>query len=109
MRVIQWGSVLTGLGLLGALVSPTVTAAAISFALVGVGVSNTIPVLFSVAGRNGPAGVAIVATAGYGAVMSAPPLIGIVSDAVGLRAALLLLMAGAGLITLLARRSRAFV
>jgi Major Facilitator Superfamily len=107
VRVICWGGMMTGLGLLGAIVSPSVTAAAISFAFVGLGVANTIPVLFSAAGRNGPAGVAMVATAGYGAVMGAPPLIGIMSDAVGLRAALLLLMAGAGLITLLARRSRA--
>lgn len=107
VRVIRWGSAVTGLGLLGVIISANVTAAAISFALVGVGVANTIPVLFSVAGRNGPAGVAMVATAGYGAVMGAPPLIGMVSEALGLRAALLLLMAGAGLITLLARRSRA--
>lgn len=107
VRVIGCGGVATGLGLLGAAISPNVTMAAASFALVGLGVANTVPVLFSAAGRNGPAGVAMVATAGYGAVMGAPPLIGIVSHAVGLRSALLLLMAGAGLITLLARRSRA--
>lgn len=108
-RVIRCGSVVTGLGLLGATISPNVTTAAASFALVGAGVANIVPVLFSVAGRNGPAGVAMLATAGYGALMGAPPLIGMISHAVGLRAALLLLMAGTGLITLLARRSRAFV
>ncbi len=54
VRVTQWGGVLTGLGMLGAIGAPNVTAAAASFAWVGV--ANTIPVLFSAAGRNGPAG-----------------------------------------------------
>jgi hypothetical protein len=46
----------------------------------------------------------MVATAGYGAVMATPPLIGFASHEVGLRLALLLLVAGAGLIAVLGRR-----
>jgi len=105
VRVILLGSVLTAIGLFGAIVSPGIAAASASFALVGLGVANTIPVLFSAAGRNGAAGVATMATAGYGAIMGAPPLIGFVSNAVGLRGALLLLVAGAGAVAvaLLAR------
>ena len=102
-RVVRWGGAVAGLGLLGATASPDATAAAAGFALVGIGVANIIPVLFSAAGRNGPAGVAMVATAGYGALMGVPPSIGLVSHALGLRAALLLLVAVAGVITLLAR------
>jgi len=107
VRVVRWGSAMAGLGLLGATAVPDATAAAAGFALVGIGTANTIPVLFSAAGRNGPAGVAMAAMAGYSALMGVPPFIGLVSHALGLRAALLLLVAGAGMTMLLVRRGRA--
>ncbi len=107
VRVIRWGSAVAGLGLLGAAALPNATAAAAGFALVGIGTANTVPVLFSAAGRKGPAGVAMAATAGYGVLMGVPPLIGLVSHALGLRAALLLLVVVAGAIMLLVRCSRA--
>ena len=103
VRVIRLGAVLTGLGLLGAILAPNAAAASAGFALAGIGVANTVPVLFSAAGRNGAGGVAMMATAGYGAVMSAPPLIGFASSGWGLRGALLMLVAAAGMIALLAR------
>ena len=102
-QVIRWGSALAAAGLVGALASSNIWLAAAGFALVGVGVANTIPVLFSAAGRHGSTGVAMMATAGYGAAMAAPPLIGFVSHVAGLRTALLLLVAGAALIALLVR------
>ena len=105
-RVVWWGSAVAGLGLLGAAASPNAMGAAAGFALVGIGTANIIPVLFSAAGRSGPAGVAMAATAGYGALMGVPPSIGLVSHALGLRAALLLLMAVAVVMVLLARRGR---
>ena len=107
VRVIRWGSAVAGFGLLGVAAAPDAMAAAAGFALVGIGTANTIPVLFSAAGRNGPAGVAMVAMAGYGALMGVPPLIGLVSHTLGLRAALLLLMVIAGVIVLLVRGCRA--
>lgn len=88
-RVVRWGSAVAGLGLLGA------------------GTANVVPVLFSAAGRNGPAGVATAAMAGYGVLMGVPPLIGFVSHVLGRRAALLLLAAVAGAITLLVPSRRA--
>jgi len=103
VRIVQAGAALTGVGLLGAILSPGAAAASASFALVGFGVANTIPVLFSAAGQKGAAGVAMMATAGYGAIMAAPPLIGFVANAAGLRAALLLLVAAAAAVALLAR------
>ena len=63
-QVVRWGSALAGAGLVGALASSNIWLAAAGFALVGVGVANTIPVLFTAAGRHGPAGVAMMATAG---------------------------------------------
>jgi MFS family permease len=106
VRVIRWGSAVAGFGLLGAAASSDATTAAAGFALVGIGTANTVPVLFSAAGRNGPAGVAMAAMAGYGALMGVPPLIGLLSHALGLRAVLLLLMAIAGVIVLLVRGRR---
>ena len=88
--VVRGGGLLAAAGLAGAVASTDVAAASACFALVGVGVANTVPVLFSAAGARGAAGVAMVATVGYGAVMAAPPLMGFVADALGLRAALLL-------------------
>ena len=105
-RVVWWGGAVAGLGLLGAAASPNAIGAAAGFALVGIGTANVVPVLFSAAGRDGPAGVAMAATAGYGALMGVPPLIGLASQAVGLRAALLLLTAVAGAAMLWARRGR---
>ena len=107
-RTIQYGSLLAGAGLLTAILAPNVPVAnipiaAAGFALVGLGVANTIPILFSLAGQKGAANVAIMATAGYGAMMVAPPLIGFVSNAISLRAALALLAAGTLAIALLAK------
>jgi fucose permease len=96
VRTISWGSGVAAAGLAVALAAPGVWSASAGFALVGAGVANIVPVVFSAAGRRGAAGVSMVATAGYGAVMVAPPLIGFVSQELGLRTALLLLVAGAG-------------
>ncbi len=107
-RVVIWGGVLAGAGLLVALGSPGVWGVVAGFALVGAGVANVVPVVFSAAGRPGPhggsVGVSMVSTAGYGAVMATPPLIGFASHEVGLRVALLLLVAGAAGMAVLGRR-----
>ena len=102
-RVVSWGGVLAGLGIAVALVSPGMWGATAGFALVGVGVANIVPVVFSAAGRRGTAGVATVATAGYGAVMATPPLIGFVSEGFGLRAGLLVLVGAACVVGVLGR------
>ena len=65
------------------------------FALVGLGVANMAPLLFSAAGRAGTAastGVAAAATLGYAGLLLGPPVIGAVADLVGLRGALVLLI-----------------
>jgi MFS family permease len=82
-------------GLLGATGMATVLLAAAhelaiaGFVLIGLGVSNVVPVAFSAAGRErGPGGVAMAASIGYAGLMAGPPLIGPIADLVGLRIAL---------------------
>ena len=100
-RVVAGGGAVAGVGVLLAVLAPDLAVGVCGFALVGVGVANIVPVLFSAAGARGAAGVATVATAGYGAGLAAPPLIGWVSNGFGLRVGLLLLViAAAGLIGL---------
>ncbi len=101
--VVRLGGLLTAAGLGLAVVADGVWLAAAGFALVGVGVANTVPVLFSAAGRRGPGGVAAMAAAGYGAMMAAPPLLGLVSAGFGLRVSLLVLAAGALAVAAFAR------
>jgi MFS family permease len=86
-----------GLGLAVALPYPL--PATIGFILAGFGMANIVPLLFAAAGRVPgvpPAvGVAMAATIGYGAFLMGPPLIGFLAGAVGLRFALLVLVASA--------------
>ena len=64
----------------------------IGFGLVGLGIANVIPVVFSAASRVGglpPAtALAAVATTGYGGYLAGPPLIGLAAEVAGLPAAL---------------------
>ncbi len=76
-------------------------AGAAGFALVGLGVANMAPLLFSAAGRAGTAastGVAAVATLGYAGLLLGPPMIGVAADLIGLRPALGLLILAAGVL-----------
>lgn len=71
----------------------------LGFALVGLGVSNLVPILFTAAARNKsvpPAtALAMTATVGYTGFLLGPPLIGFVSDLIGLRLALFGLLVSA--------------
>ncbi|WP_165071727.1 MFS transporter [Paludisphaera rhizosphaerae] len=60
------------------------------FAFVGLGVSNMVPILFRAAGRDGDSGAAIasVSIVGYLGFLVGPPLIGALSQYVGLASAL---------------------
>ncbi len=78
-------------GALGVLlVAGNIVVALVGFALVGIGVANAVPLLFSAAGRVPPAGpsLAAVFTIGYLGFIVGPPLIGVLADAVTLTAAL---------------------
>lgn len=105
---LVWGGLLAFAGMVLALAVPNLVAGVIGFALMGVGFANMVPVVFSAAGRAGvspSAGIAVVTMIAYGGLLLGPPLIGGLSELVGLAPALsvvavfgLLLAAGARLI-----------
>lgn len=76
--------VLAALGMAMALLVPAAQAGLLGFALVGLGLSNVVPVLFSAASRIpgiAPAhGIAAVSAVGYLGMMAGPPLIGLVAE-----------------------------
>jgi fucose permease len=89
-RVLRGGSALAATALGGLLLAGSVPFALLGLALVGLGVSNGVPLLFSAAGRTanpGPA-IAAVSTMGYVAFLGGPPFLGFLADAVGLPTAL---------------------
>jgi MFS family permease len=105
-RVVAAGALIAGAGLSLAVAWPVPAAATLGFALVGIGLSNVVPAIYSAAGRRGPtpaAGVAMAATAGYSGFLVGPVAIGATAQSVGLRAAILLLVACAGTVALLGR------
>src|SRR5262249_27843649 len=79
-------------GLLLALIVKEPVIAIAGFGLVGLGVANLIPVIFSAAGRAyaiAPGhGLAAVATTGYVGFLAGPPVIGLAAEGAGLPAAL---------------------
>jgi MFS family permease len=90
-RTVFFGAIVSTLGMAIALIVPETVAAAAGFALVGLGASNIVPVVFSGASRFGSspsAGVAMVATCGYAGFLGGPPLIGAIATGFGLQVAL---------------------
>jgi MFS family permease len=87
-RVVRWGSTLAAAGLALAVADPRLGPATLGFALVGVGLSNVVPSLFSAAAGLASvpaAGVAMVATAGYAGLLSGPVVIGAIAQGASLR------------------------
>ena len=83
-RLLRVSGAAAAVGIGGALVIGTPAAAIIGFGLVGLGIANVIPILFSVAGRvpgTPPETVlAAVATTGYCGYLAGPPLIGLTAE-----------------------------
>lgn len=101
------GGVIAAVGLAGCLISPSIVTACVGFVLVGIGLANIIPVIFSTAGKLTaiPAsGVAMTATAGYAGFLAGPPLIGFTAGLVGLRIALWIGFAALIVIALFGRK-----
>ena len=91
-QLLRASGAVAAVGLGGGLFIGRPFAAIIGFGLVGLGIANIIPVLFSAAGgiRGVPAGPALaaVATTGYFGFLVGPPLIGLVAEITSLSAAL---------------------
>ena len=87
--VLRSGIVVAGLGMGLSVIISTPISAIISFAFIGLGLANVIPVLFSRAAKVSSVlpgtGIATVTTLGYAGFLSGPPLIGFMSDFTSLR------------------------
>jgi predicted MFS family arabinose efflux permease len=84
IRLLIFSGLLAAVGMSLALLVRAAPAGLIGFALVGLGLSNVVPVLFSAASRIpgvAPAhGIAAVSAVGYLGMMAGPPLIGLVAE-----------------------------
>ena len=109
VALLRWGAVLTALPLAAFLLIGSVPVALIGLFLVGVGVANGVPLMFSAAGRlpdvaPGPA-IGAVSSMGSLGFLAGPPLFGFLADAVSLPWALSLLVLGAVVVFALSRRA----
>ena len=105
-RIVVWigpkatvigGSLIAAAGLALATLVPFWAAAMMGYALVGVGCSNIVPVMFSLAGNQNemPESIAVpaITTMGYAGILLGPAFIGYVAHASSLAIALLILAA----------------
>jgi len=94
---LLWGGAIAVAGFAVLLVLPYVPAAMVGFALIGLGASNLVPVLFRRAGAQTAMpmslAVAAVTTAGYSGVLLGPAAIGFVAEATSLPSAFWMLAA----------------
>lgn len=101
--VLRLGGAVAALGFIIALGPVSSVSTILGFALVGIGASNIVPLLFSAAGRSQvvapSAAIAMTATVGYAGFLIGPPMIGLAADHIGLRAALVTLLIAAVLIS----------
>jgi HAD superfamily hydrolase (TIGR01509 family) len=109
VTLLRLGALLTGIPLAAMLLIGQPAAALAGLFLVGLGVSNGVPLMFSAAGRqpSTPSGPAIAAVSSMGSLgfLAGPPLIGFVAGAISLPWALASLVLGAAAIFALARRA----
>lgn len=106
VMVTRVAAIFAGAGVLLAVIGGSLESGLIGFALMGVGYAVVMPLAFSRAasepGVSPGAGIASVATLGYGGLLLGPPVIGFLAEAFGLRSAFLLLAALAAVMLLLA-------
>ncbi len=103
------GALIAASGLAVSATWPGLAGGVVGFGLVGAGLANVVPVVFSVAGRTGSSsavGIASAATSGYAGLLIGPVVIGAVASAADLRSAIVML-AGIALIAAVFASSRA--
>jgi fucose permease len=109
VRLLRWGALLTAVPLAAMLLIGAPVTALIGLFLIGLGVSNGVPLMFSAAGRQShtPAGPAIAAVSSMGSFgfLVGPPAIGFLADAISLPWALATLIGGAVAVFALAERA----
>jgi len=109
VRLMRLSGVVGVVGMLLALLVAQPWAALVGFALVGLGLANVVPVLFSAAGRVpgvSPAhGIAAVSAVGYLGMMAGPPMIGVIAEASSLTAGLFVVVIFAAMFAAFAKRA----
>lgn len=105
-RLVRGGGTVAAVGVALAVLLGTPWAAVLGFGLVGAGLSAVFPTVLATAGRAPglppAAAIAAVSTVGYTGFMAGPPLIGLVADALSLRAGLALVVVAAAVVALAA-------
>jgi predicted MFS family arabinose efflux permease len=106
-RLVRAGTALVAFALAGALLIGQTGPAVIGFVLCGLGIANGTPLLFSAAGRIDPPGPSLAAafTLGYTGFIVGPPVIGVLSDQIGLPRTLALLVLSLTAVTVLGGRA----
>ncbi len=101
--LVRAGMALVALALAGVLLIGQTGPAVIGFVLCGLGIANGTPLLFSAAGRIDPPGPSLAAafTLGYTGFIVGPPVIGVLSDQIGLPRTLALLVLSLSAVTIL--------
>ena len=88
-RLLVIGALTAAVAMLAAALTDSVPVALVSFFIVGLGLSNIFPIAVASSGAvAGPRGVALASTVGYTGLLGGPPLVGFVSEHVGLPLAL---------------------
>lgn len=92
LRVMVLGGLAMFAGLATAVLSTHFALSTAGFALIGIGAANVVPLLFGAAARipgmSAGAGVAAVATLGYGGLLLAPPVLGYIAAQASIMVAL---------------------
>jgi fucose permease len=105
-QLLRYGGALAALGLSATLLLGRPALAVAGFGLIGLGLANVVPTVFSAAGRSRSlaprVAIAAVASTGYAGLLAGPPLIGFVAQAFTLTRALIVVVVCCALIALLA-------
>jgi MFS family permease len=114
VTVIQFSGLLIFIGLVIAVIWPTVLLATIGFLIVGFGVASLIPVSYSIAGRSklySPSvALALVSTISFFGFLIGPPLIGFIADLFDLKVSFILVaLNGIGIFILSSVRKQVFL
>jgi MFS family permease len=111
--VLQASGISIFIGLLMAVLVPTLISAALGFLLVGLGVASIVPVSYGIAGRSklySPSvALALVSTISFFGFLLGPPLIGFIADLFDLQVSLALIsINGLGILLLSSIRKQVF-
>jgi hypothetical protein len=102
--IVRCGGVISATGLALVAWVSTPLAGAVGFGLVGLGLANVVPTVFSATGRMGASAAAAVVTAGYAGLLLGPVAIGSVATAANLSWGMAVLAVAAAAVSTLAPR-----